>query len=212
MIWDDYVAGRSVAVVGPAPMVEDQSAHIDAHDIVYRVATTPVGGAYGTRTDVVYLNGLVSRTIFDDDQTELLQRIDPATWWVFKTPNGYRREGLYRKARRPRISGLNVNAVTGILFDLVQSDVGTINVFGADLYAGGPDAAYHPDYTRRPLSGQALGFIMHEPFKQMRVHRAIVATGKVGGDSRYLAAVSMTDEEYQAVIDRWAACLEEATV
>ena len=210
MIWSEYVRGKSIAVVGPAPMDTDQSSHIDGHDLVYRVATLPPGGRYGTRSDMVYLNGVVCRTIYEDDQTRLLDMLEPATWWVCKMGYGHRRQGLYRHADRPRRSGFNPNAVIGMLFDLVKHDVGCINVFGADLYAGGPDKGYNPDYDRRPPSGQAFGVIAHNPQAQMRLARAIVATGKVGGDSRFLAAVSMSDEEYQAVIDSWKQALEEA--
>jgi hypothetical protein len=212
MTFDEYVAGKSIAVVGPAPMPVDQSADIDGHDLVYRPGHSPVGGRYGTRTDIAYLNGALGRSVYDDDWSDLRSRIEPAAWWVYKGSSSMqgRRDGLWRKAIRPRDARLNPNAVTGILFDLVQHEVGHITVYGADLYAGGPGNAYLPEYDRRNLTGQAQGIILHDPWKQMRVHRAIVETGKVTGDDRYLAAVTMADEEYQAVIDRWAAVLEEA--
>jgi len=212
MTFDEYVAGKSIAVVGPAPMPVDQSADIDGHDLVYRPAHSPQGGRHGTRIDIAYLNGALGRCIYDDDWSEIRNQIEPATWWIYKgssTMQG-RRDGLWRKSVRPRDARLNVNAVTGILYDLVRYDVGRITVYGADLYAGGPGNAYKAGYDRRDLQGQAQGIILHDPWKQMRVHRAIVETGKVTGDDRYLAAVTMADEEYQAVIDRWAAVLEEA--
>jgi hypothetical protein len=189
-------------------MPVDQSADIDARDLVYRPSQSPMGGHYGSRIDIAYLNGRVGRTVYDDDEKELLARIEPATWWVYKN-NGHRKHGYYRKALRPKMA-INLNAITGMLFDLVKTDCGSITVYGADLYAGGPEKAYFPEYDLRPTSGQAMGILMHEPWKQMRLHRAIYRTGKVDGDDRYLAAVTMTDDEYQAVIDRWAAAREEA--
>ena len=208
MIWSDYVRGRSIAVVGPAPMPVDQSSDIDGHDLVYRPGHSPVGGHYGERIDIAYLNGNLARTILDDDRAHWRRNINRATWWVYKM-TGHRPNGLYRHAVKPRQT-MNVNAITGILFDLIQEDVGSITVYGADLYAGGPGNAYHESYDRRTTKGQALGILDHEPWKQMRVHRAVYRTGKVQGDDRYVAAVTMTDEEYQAVIDRWAATREEA--
>ena len=209
MIWTDYVAGKSVAVVGPAPMPTDQSAEIDAHDIVYRPCRAPIGGRYGNRVDVVYLNGQWSRDIYDDEHAKTLESVQDATWWVFKGPNTHRREGLYRRAERTK-NNINVNAVTSILFDLSQHEVGQITVYGADLYASGPQASYEGDYgSRWTLQQQAQGVMNHEPWKQIRIHRAVYRTGKVVGDDRYLAAVTMTDAEYQAAIDRWAAVLQE---
>jgi hypothetical protein len=209
MTWRDFLAGRSVAVVGPAPMTADQSSDIDGHDIVYRPVRCPTGGPYGTRIDVAYLNGHWGIEIYDDDKNAMREAIDPAIWWVFKG-KGHRRDGLYRRASRPRFA-LNVNAVTSILFDLVQYDVGSITVYGADLYASGPDRSYDPDYSSiYPRQVQARAVLAHDPWKQMRIHRAVYNTGRVSGDDRYVAAVTMTDQEYQAVIDSWTAVLEEA--
>ena len=212
MIWTDYVAGRNIAVVGPAPMPTDQSADIDNHDLVYRPCRAPIGGHYGQRLDICYLNGQWGRDIYDDEHAQLLDTVDRATWWVFKRTNTHRREGLYRRAERSKNS-INVNAVTAMLFDLVQHNVGNITVYGADLYASGPDDSYDPTYgTPWTRIQQAQGVLNHEPWKQMRIHRAVYRTGRVSGDDRYVAAVTMTDAEYQSVIDRWAAVLEEATV
>ena len=210
MIWTEYVAGKSVAIVGPAPMPTDQSADIDAHDIVYRPCRAPIGGHYGTRVDVAYMNGQWARDIYLDEHAAVLETIENADWWIYKKRDGHRREGFYRQAQRPRIP-MNVNAVTSMLFDLVQNNVGTVTVYGADLYAAGPADSYADDYGARwTRQKQAAGVMSHEPLKQMRIHRAVHRTGKVIGDDRYLAAVTMTDEEYQAVIARWAAAREEA--
>ena len=211
MTFGEFVAGRSIAIVGPAPMAVDQSAEIDGHDLVYRPAQSPIGGHYGHRIDIAYLNGWYGRKIYDDDQTRWRESIEPATWWVYKASGTHvgRRDGLWRRSIRPKLR-MNVNAITGILFDLVQHETGPISVYGADLYAGGPGNAYYATYSSREPGPQAQGIILHEPWKQMRVHRAVHATGRVVGDDRYLAAVTMTDDEYQAVIDRWKAALEEA--
>jgi len=209
MIWTEYVRGRSIAIVGPAPMPVDQSADIDAHDLVYRPIRAPIGGHYGNRLDIAFLNGGWGRNIYDDDKTAVRETIEPATWWVFKK-TALRREGLYRKASKPRLA-INPNAVTSMLFDLAKEPTGPITVYGADLYASGPDDSYEPNYAAwHSQQVRANAVIAHEPLKQMRIHRAVYATGKVVGDDRYLAAVTMTDEEYQAVIARWAAAREEA--
>lgn len=210
MTFDEYVAGKSVAIVGPAPMLEGQAADIDSHDLVYRPAHAPIGGEHGQRIDIAFLNMNAGRTVYSDDQTAMRSAIEPATWWVYKgsTSMTGRRDGLWRRIVKPKL-GMNLNAVTAMLFDLVKFDTGPISVYGADLYAAGPGSAYWAGYDRRDVHGQAQGIITHEPFKQMRVHRRCVATGRVVGDDRYMAAVSMTDEEYQTVIDRWKAVLEE---
>ena len=211
MTFEEYVNGRSIAVVGPAPMPVDQSAEIDAHDLVYRPAHSINSEPRTGRIDIAYLNGQAGRQIYDDDHDPVRKQIDPATWWVYKGSTSMvgRLEGNWRRCIRPALN-VNLNAITAIIFDLLQHPTGPISVYGADLYAAGPGNAYYPGYDKRDVTGQAQGIIMHEPMKQMRVHRAAYSTGRVVGDDRYLAAVTMTDEEYQAVIDRWKAVLEEA--
>ena len=209
MNFETYVAGKTIAVVGPAPMLTDQSAEIDAHDLVYRPGHSPVGGWYGTRTDIAYLNGQLGRAILDDDHRHLKTRIDGATWWVYKSRQGrqYRPDGLERVAHRPTHIQ-NPNAVTGILWDLTHYQPASITVYGADLYAAGPGHAYHDGYDRRDAGGQGQGILMHRPMEQLKVHRQVYETGLIVGDDRYVAAVTMTDQQYQAVIDSWQTAVE----
>jgi hypothetical protein len=210
MTFLDYVQGRSVAVVGPAPMPIDQSAEIDAHDLVYRPCRAPIGGHYGSRIDIAYINAMWSRDIYDDEHTAVRESIEPATWWVFKTYQVHRRDGFYRTAVKPGRQ-MNINAVTGILFDLIQNDVGSITVYGADLYASGPQQSYNDDYGARwTLLQQASGVVNHDPLKQMAVHRAIYQTGKIVGDRRYIAAVTMPDDDYEKVIAEWRRVIRNA--
>jgi hypothetical protein len=211
MNFDYYVAGKTIAVVGPAPLPYDQSEEIEAHDIVYRVCHHLLGGWYGTRTDMAYLNGQMGREILDPKRTYQREIIDPAEWWVYKSKRRtYRPEGLQRVAIPPD-NVKNVNAITGMLWDLTHFHPKSITVYGADLYASGPGDAYYDGYDRRDIAGQAQGIIMHRPWEQMRAHRAIHATGMIVGDDRYLAAVTMPDEQYQAVIDSWQQALEPLT-
>jgi hypothetical protein len=202
----DFVSGRTVAIVGPAPAPYDQSAEVEAHDLVYRChrPEEPLPG-YGTRTDIAFLNGQHCRQVHDDEFSSTFRVAREATWWVMKA-KGHRPHGLAREVIRPTIP--NPNAVTAALFDLLKHDPKTVSVYGTDLYASGPDNAYHPAYGPRStysLQVQARGVINHKPATQRRVHRWALSTGKVVGDDRYLEAVTMSDEEYQTVIDRWTA-------
>jgi hypothetical protein len=208
MTFDEYVDGKTIAVVGPAPLPYDQSAEIDGHDLVYRTTEGPLGGWYGSRWDIAYLNGGTGRQILDDDHRHYFRKIEHVDWWVYKTKHSrqYRPSGNSRLSHKPRIR--NPNQITGILFDLVQYNPAHITVYGADLYASGPDKAYNADYDPRPAGVQAEFIIIHRPMEQFQVHQAVYKTGKIRGDDRYVAAVTMTTAEYQTVIDRWQAAYD----
>ena len=211
MNFEHYVAGKTIAIVGPAPLPYDQSAEIDAHDLVYRPGKIPGGPEYGTRVDIVYLNGRVGREVLDDSAADLRAYNEQATWWVNKKDNAPQRpQGFQRLAHRP-VNVTNPNAVTGMLWDLTHFHPASITVYGADLYAGGPNNAYHPAYDRRDSIDEANAYLLHKPMEQLRAHRAIYATGLIKGDDRYVAAVTMTDAEYQAVIDSWREAAQTLT-
>lgn len=202
-----YVRDRRIAVVGPAIPVGDQSAAIDEHDLVYRLAQRcqPIP-EYGRRTDIVYLNGVTGRTILDEEMAPHYEFSKNAGWWVNKRRklSPRRPHGKQRVAIAPPIS--NENAITGVLYDLVQFPVRSITVYGADLFAAGPRHSYHPAEQPDGATPEQLEwFLVHRPFEQLHTHRQIVETGKVVGDDRYLAAATMTDSEYQAVVDEWTA-------
>ena len=211
MRFEEYVAGKTIAVVGPAVPVGDQSADIEGHDLVYRLAQRPKHiPEYGTRIDIVYLNGKLGRTILDDDMREHYEFAAPASWWVYKMKHGrqFRPNGQQRQAHKPDIR--NENAITGVLWDLLQFPVESITIYGTDLFASGPQGSYHPSEEPDGAPPEMLAwFPLHRPFEQLHTHRRMVATGKIVGDDRYLAAATMTDAEYQAVVDEWEAAYEK---
>ena len=209
MNFEEYVGGKTIAVVGPAPMLTDQSADIDAHDVVIRPAQyAHLGGWYGTRTDVAFLNGAMGRTILDDDQAHVLRHIVDVPWWVYKQRNRQYRTAESSRVAHPVPHVSNPNQVTSILWDLWHYGPASITVYGADLYASGPGNAYYDGYTKHEVARQARAFLTHQPLEQLRAHRRMLETGLIVGDDRYLAAASMTDQQYQAVIDSWQTAAE----
>ena len=206
MIFADYVEGKTIAIVGPAPTVGDQTAEIDAHDLVYRPFNALAVTSYTDRSDIVYLNGATGRSVYEPENAALLEKADRANWWVYKNSNAqHRLNGNYRVAHRPKI--MNPNAVTGMLFDLAQYRPASISIYGADLYAGGPGKAYDQTYHSAELEEgrKGRGIIMHRPLEQMSIHRAAYERGLIQGDDRYLAAVTMPEDDYRAVIEAWKA-------
>jgi hypothetical protein len=208
--FEQYVAGKTIAVVGPAPLVGNQRAEIDAHDIVYRVASYADRTDYTERVDIAFLNGDAGRKILDEDYDHCRPYIDNAAWWVYKSKSrAYRPQGNERVCHAaPNVK--NMNAITAILWDLTHFHPESVTVFGSDLYAAGPGKSYLHNHDPRPAGRQAQGIIMHHPMQQFRAHQAVQRTGLIAGDDRYLAAVSMTEEQYKAVIDQWQNVYESA--
>jgi hypothetical protein len=166
----EYVDGKTIAVVGPAPAPYDQSAEVDAHDIVwrasygvcaptddqivyssstddgrnwYRSKVFPAG--YGTRVDISYYN---TSTTWQAMRGELDQVLVDLDWAVFKAP-GMPPSGLtrVRTANAPpmKVPGTQ-NVITAILWDLTHYRPASVTVYGADFYTGPIEEWYDPNY------------------------------------------------------------------
>jgi hypothetical protein len=165
-----YVAGKTIAIVGPAPAPYDQSDEIEAHDIVYRTSyglsvpadpsvrwssSAAVGtdhfrkGAIpagtGTRTEISFYN---VGTMFMAQRGELDHVLEDLDWAIFKI-DGMPEHGRtnVRSCNRPpmQIPGTELQ-VTAMLWDLTFYEPASVTVYGADFYVGDFENWYDPVY------------------------------------------------------------------
>jgi hypothetical protein len=186
----EYVDGKTIAVVGPAPAPYDQTAEVNAHDIVYRasygfsVPTDPAvllssaadlgtdwyrsgvfTDGYGTRVDMAFYNTGATHQAVRGELDQVLVDLD---WAVFKSA-GMPPSGLteVRRCNRPPMSVQGKeNQVTAMLWDLTFYRPQAVTVFGADFYTGPVEEWYSPNYI--PTS------MMVDP-KQMMEHVRSIA-------------------------------------
>ena len=164
----EYVDGKTIAIVGPAPAPYDQTAEVDAHDIVYRPSYgfhTPADDAlrlsshaeigtdwyqpgifpsgYGTRVDMAFYNGHATRLGMRGELDQVLVDLD---WAMFKMP-GMQPSGLtnVRDVNRPpmKLPGAELQ-ITAMLWDLTFYHPAKVTVFGADFYTGQFEDWYDP--------------------------------------------------------------------
>lgn len=198
----DYVRGRTIALVGPAMPESDQTAAVDAHDLVYRVG---VHGdhhpAYGQRADLGIVNSQKSRRISAGDHLDRIRDLD---WLITKAGAG-QPPVPHRRAHLPPGTP---NLVTIALWDLTFFEPADVTVYGADFYLGGPAMAYHGPY--KAASGGYSFFDVrtnstrvHDQQLQRRIINRIRAEhGWPSGDPRFTAALDLDDVSFQT---RWDA-------
>jgi len=166
----EYVAGKTIAIVGPAPAPYDQSAEVDAHDIVYRTSYgltasedeelvysssapdgrkwfTPgvVPAGYGTRVDMSYYNVGATWMGMRGELDQVLADLD----WAIHKADGMPESGLtnVRVANAPPMKHPGTqNQVTAMLWDLTFYEPAKVTVFGADFYTGNFEEWYDPNY------------------------------------------------------------------
>ena len=195
--WRDFVEGKRVAVVGPAPSVGDQSAEVDSHDVVirvgYRCDLQPPSTGYGVKLDAVFYNYWNSRKLGLGLYESFIYDIP----WVL-VKKAYRPPEGLQNFRVVPLPFKKANQVPIVVADLLAHNVESVSVFGTDLYLGGPGFAYAPGYS---------GFIperiwweiqLHDPVAQHRfLRRQKRLSGKIRGDDRFLSALRLTSEQYR---------------
>jgi hypothetical protein len=205
-----YVDGKTVAVVGPAVASYDQSAEVEAHDIVYRISyrhdiNKPIPN-YGTRTDVVFYNAEASRKYTLGVYDSFIDSID---WVLLKKHRPVKGPG--RDTSRDKTLIVvppfgKANQLPIALGHLVTFNPAQITVFGADLYLGGQETAYHKNYLDRMPERNWWGVNHHEPKAQHRYMRNLVASNRrlIVGDDRFLAALKLPTTVYlQKLRESW---------
>jgi hypothetical protein len=201
MSWSEYVRGRTVAIVGPAVPTHDQSAEIDAHDIVIRlgwVAPDRLHPWYGSKCDVAFFNLAGSRYWSGSGRAdEALASLD---WVLTKASYGETKVTRWRQAVKP--DGVNANQVPILLHDLSLCAPGPVSVFGADFYWN-PALTYTDEYrqvareAKPSVDDKPLAERLHDWHLQRGVCRDAMERIEVVGDNRFLQVMALSDDEYR---------------
>jgi hypothetical protein len=228
----EYVDGKTIAIVGPAPAPYDQTAEVNAHDIVYRTCwgfLAPVDDAilksssaafggdwfrddvfpagYGTRVDMAFYNVGGSEMMARGELDHVIRHLD---WTVCKRQN-MQPSGLtnLRSCNRApmKVPGTE-NQITAMLWDLTFYRPASVTVFGADFYTGDFEDWYDPSYVPTELWADpdilresARAVVWHDMADNRRVCQLVDDIGWIAGDARYLNALHMTPEEYDAILE-----------
>jgi hypothetical protein len=208
MTYRELVEGKRVAAVGPAPAPYDQSAEVDAHDVVIRFGFDhwPWSG-YGDRVDVVGLDGHHSGLFLAG---RLPVTVPDGVWCVLKmAPN----VGWPRVHTADWPYGGNPMQLTLILNDLRRFNPADVTVFGADFFTT-PGQAYQQDDWEFEAS-LTRDFMMlnlgktgtvhdHHPKQDIAHIRAIREEhGWPNGDARFMHVLGMSDDEYDVATAGW---------
>jgi hypothetical protein len=196
MDFADAVKGKTVAIVGPAPAVTDQSAEVESHDLVYWVSyrnnLQPHPTGYGQRVDAVMYNAGHSRECELGKYDSFIKEIP----YVFMKQ--HKRAGPNNNYPMvPRPFG-KANQIQMVLFQLLALKPKEIRVYGADLYFSGPGKAYDFGYDRRTPEAQFWGVSLHEPKLQHSWTRQAWLDNQnvILGDERFLTPLRLSTKQY----------------
>jgi len=199
----EYVAGKTIAIIGPAPFRRgDVNLALD-HDLIYRVSEA----GWNDRIDIQFLSKQNLRDWTSD------QRFVEGDWLCCKVPDRQQKlntNGQVRTCRLKLTAKMNPNQVTGAIMDLEHFEPADVNVYGADLYIEGPSGLYRPGYYMERFnnfenSKHWAGIQGHRPWLQHETARAIMLrTGWFSRSTAYREALELDNAEYMARLkDNW---------
>jgi hypothetical protein len=173
--FEEYVDGKTIAIVGPAPAPYDQSAEVDAHDIVYRTSygfSPPLDPAirmashaelgtdwfvsgvfpagYGTRVDMAFYNNQATQQALRGELDQVLVDLDWAMWKTGGLTDSQLTRGRPVHRAPVKVPGTE-SQVTAMLWDLTHYRPAAVTVFGADFYTGKFEAWYADEYVPNDL-------------------------------------------------------------
>jgi len=188
MISPHSLTGKSVALVGPAPSLGDQSAQVESCDIIircnYRWNGNDILDGYGERTDAAFYSIAGSKSVI-----EFPSILDGLPWVILKDgapdfahPNIVRAMDPFPMANQ-----------LPILLNFVEPfEPSEIHIFGADFYTSGYERATQVSYLS--------GYDPSQYWKDLQLHDQSVQhvwmktfqerTGLVKGDSRMVDLLS----------------------
>lgn len=140
--FQEYIRGKSIAIVGPAPTGESNGEEIDSFDVVVRfnyrnLGAHPEPKKYGTRTHVSLYNAHGFRHLIATNSLKILDELD---FCLIRRPR-YDFDVLQVEKKRIRqihepkhAFYKSMNAVPAIVYDMLLQGASKIKVFNTNFY------------------------------------------------------------------------------
>ncbi len=217
-----YVAGKRVAVVGPASSSAGQGPAIDRYDLIARFNYREDGAGLdplhkGTRCDLAYFNRAQTDYLITKGD---LSRFPATPAWVIarreqhvdmlasaleaealrsgrgRWKHRYRSTPVYEV---PMVRGF-LNAAPNAVLDLLHSGAAAVDVFHVDFMLSvnrthnySPWVKDSADATRSIIKCFAG---VHDPITQVAVMKTAWQSGRIQGDEPFCAALQLGEQKY----------------
>jgi glycerophosphoryl diester phosphodiesterase len=211
----DYVRGKRIAVVGPAPCTEDVAAEIDQFDIVIRPNyrgrdNLPPAAEFGSKTHVSYYSYTNSKQILKSGQLDFLFDLD---FPVFKSAEDIKKLRKIRPDAKVRhmikpnnfyLAGKGT-MIQNILYDLLHFDPQEIKIFHVNFYLS--ESPYYSSYISpannvKHVSVLWLDYANHDLVTQINLSRILLDHGQITADQQATAVMAIDNAAYCQEIQR----------
>ncbi|MGP4060490.1 hypothetical protein [Halobacillus sp. H74] len=203
----NYISGKRVAIVGPAPVIEDLSKEINSFDVVIRFnykGELPKNG-FGNRIDVSYYNGGTANYLNNKDTYFL----NDVKFSCFKSIRyQYQKDKISNQEGRAffplpaefLFSG-NPNALPNVLFDILHFNPKYVKVFHCNLYLTNTPHYKGYQLKKREKNSFWQAFAVHELITQFNFLKNIWKVKLFEPDKTLEAVLKLTPEKYMETME-----------
>lgn len=202
LLFDDFIRGKSIAVVGPADDGLRQGSEIDSFDLVYRInsVTQLNPDKFGSKNDILWLNAGGAKKY-----GEIIDSSKNVSWIVTKllTPIKGSRQVF---TNRYMINNAP-NSVQFILYDLLLFEPSYVKLFNANCYA--TKRQYSDDYeetrkkilsVKKPVFKYNQVFVDHDLISNFRLIKIFYKHNYIDVDPVGLRVLQMSEDEYLRIM------------
>lgn len=213
----EYIRGKSVAVVGPAPNSLMSGAEIDGFDVVVRfnqLGGGSQGGAdtFGARTDVSYFN---TGHLRYQSQIKNAFNAQELKFYVFKDLKYEFQERDRRLGRARRMIKADImfhgvpNAVPAAVFDLFHFSPKRVKVFSTNFFLSrrthaegyGDRRGFQLDSPQQLVRLHGVLYL-HDLIAQRRFIKSLWESGLLEVDAECASVLRLSDDEYMGEMER----------
>jgi hypothetical protein len=184
------ISGKKVAIVGPGRAKIFRGAEIDKHDIVVRINvkgddSLPDSKSHGSRTDVIYLNGVWTDNFAIQNYQRLLERNCHFVWRTKKRNCQILNSHSLTSIDNLELSG-SFLMLPRIVFDLLQFNPESITIYHNDFYAG--MSVYEENFKSRRNAQTIWDLADHDLLTSLKFMNLIMLKSKI--------SINFTDLEF----------------
>ena len=210
VLFQQYIRGKSVAIVGPAPTGVADGEEINSFDVVIRfnyrgLDSMPDAREYGTKTNISLYNAHTIRYLIAQNKLGVLSELD---FCLIRRPRydldslGWDKNKIRLIYESDNIFYKSLNGVPAVLFDVLLQGAGKVKLFKSNFYLA---SQQHSEKYRGRDEANFAGFPLrkiqpvvanHDLISQMSFTRNLWKAGLIVVDEECAEVLKLSDEDY----------------